>query len=153
MKRLCKLPLSRVTRGSLAVMMGVDLLLMLLLPWLVRTFTDQQPGDKLYGDYLIILYISGIMAELAMWQCRGVLRNVLSGDPFGKDTARRLCIIGGECLTLAGLYLLFILVLRVFKFFMALLAVVFGFIGLMLFIFADLFRQAGRYKAENDRTI
>lgn len=145
--------LSCITEQALWVMMGVDVLLMLALPWLTRTVTDQQPGDKLYGDYLIILYTAGVMALLVMWQCRRILANVRQGDPFGKDTVRRMCVVGVECLVLAGLLLLFIVFLRVVKFFLALLIVVFAFIGLMLFVFADLFRQARKYKAENDRTI
>lgn len=134
-------------------MMGVDLLLMVSLPWLTRVVTDQQPGDKLYGDYLIILYTVGVMALLVMWQCRGILADIHAGDPFGKDAVRRMCTVGGMCLVLAALLLFYVVLLRVIKFFLVLLVVVFGFIGLMVFIFAQLFRQARRYKAENDRTI
>lgn len=145
--------LSRVVGLLLGIMMVVDVLLMLMLPQLVQWATTQRPGDKLYGDYLIILYSAGVMAELVMWQCGRILHNVNAGQPFCKDTVRRLRVVGGECLFLAALLLFYILFLRVVKFFMALLLVVFGFIGLMLFVFATLFRQAGEYKNEHDHTV
>lgn len=75
------------------------------------------------------------------------------GKPFSNEVVRRLRTIGMWCLALAAPYLFFALILGLAKFFMALLMVVFAFIGVVLFIFAELFRQAAAYKAENDMTI
>lgn len=148
-----KLTLSRVMEKSVYVLMAADLLMMILLPWLTETITAQGPGKEFYSDYLIIMYTSGVMAELVLWQCRGLLKRINAGEPFGNEVSHRLRVIGVLCLTLATLYLLFVLVLGFAKFFMALMTVVFAFIGLVLFVFAELFRQAAAYKAENDMTI
>ncbi len=145
--------LGRIMERTIWVLMAVDIVLMVALPWLVSTITNQMPGDKLYYDYLIIMYTSGVFAEFVLWQCRGVMRNVNTGKAFTRGTVHRLQIVGGLSLALATLYLLFILCLGVFKFFMALLLIVFAFIGLILFIFAQLFREATVYKEENDMTI
>lgn len=145
--------LSRIMEISVYVLMALDLVLMILLPWLTDTVTTQRPGKEFYRDYLIILYTSAIIAEFVLWQCRGIMHNVNIGRPFGKDMVRRLRTVGTLCLVLAALYLLFVFVLGFIKFFMALIMVVFAFIGLVLFVFAELFRQAGAYKEENDMTI
>lgn len=145
--------LSRVMERMIWVLMAVDAVLMVALPWLVSTITIQTPGEKMYRDYLIIMYTSGVFAELVLWQCRGIMHNVNIGKAFSHGTVHRLQIIGALALALAVIYLLFVLCLGVFKFFMALLLVVFAFIGLILFIFAQLFREATVYKEENDMTI
>ncbi|MBO5928746.1 MAG: DUF2975 domain-containing protein [Clostridia bacterium] len=151
MNRFSKL--SRMTERMVWVLMAIDIMLMVALPWLVTTITVQEPGGKMYGDYLIIMYTSGVFAELVLWQCRGIMNNVNNGKAFSHNTVHRLQIIGGIVLILAALYFLFIIFLGVFKFFMALLLVVFAFIGLILFIFSQLFREATAYKEENDMTI
>ena len=46
-----------------------------------------------------------------------------------------------------------VLFFTVFKFLMSFLALLFAFIGLTLFVFAELFAQATAYKEENDMTI
>ncbi len=148
-----KLTLSRVMEKSVYVLMAADLLMMLLLPWLTEAITAQGPGKEFYSDYLIIMYTSGVMAEFVLWQCRGVLKSINAGRPFGNEVSHRLRTIGVLCLTLAALYLVFVLALGFAKFFMALIMVIFAFIGLVLFVFAELFRQAAAYKAENDMTI
>lgn len=59
--------------------------------------------------------------------------------------------IGTECLVLAVAY--FVGMFFVTKFFMVLIFVAFSVIGLILFVFAELFRQAIIYKEENEMTI
>lgn len=148
-----KLTLSRAMEWAVYVLMAVDLILMILLPWLTATITARGPGKELYADYLVILYTSGIVAEFVLWHCRGLMHQINIGKPFSNEVVRRLRTIGMWCLALAALYLFFALILGLAKFFMALLMVVFAFIGVVLFIFAELFRQAAAYKAENDMTI
>lgn len=145
--------LSRFMEVATWFLMVVDVLLMVGLPWITEFLTSQVPGSTLYTHYLIFLYVTGVFAEPVLWQCRGIIRNVNIGQPFCKDTVRRLRRLGTVCLVLAALWLLFVIFLEVFKFLMAFLMIMFAFIGLILFVFAELFAQAIAYKEENDMTI
>ena len=126
---------------------------MISLPWSITGVTDRKPGMEgfYYEKYFVVLMFSGLMAELILWQARGIMHNVNVGRPFCRDTVRRLRTIGTECLVLAVAY--FVGMFFVTKFFMVLIFVAFSVIGLILFVFAELFRQAIIYKEENEMTI
>ena len=128
MKTLSKNGLSGVIEICLLLMMLLDLVLMITLPWTVTWTTKSHPGEEgmWYEKYLIVLLISGFVAEFILWQARGIMHNVNRNRPFCRDTVRRLRLL---------------------------VCVVFGLIGLILFVFAELFRQATKYKEENDMTI
>lgn len=104
-----------------------------------------------FEKYLVVLAVSGVLAELILWQSRGIMRNVNRGCAFSADTVRRLRVTGTECLVLAAFY--FAAVFVVTKFFMVVVFAAFAVLGLSLFVFAELFHQAVAYKKENDQTI
>ncbi len=145
--------LSRVMEIAAWVLMISDLGLMIGLPWITETLTSQSRGSGLYNQYLVFLYVTGLVAELILWQCRGIMRNVTQKTPFCVDTVKRFRKIGWIAVTLAVVWLILVLCFDVFKFLMAFLALLFAFIGLVLFVFAALFAQATAYKEENDMTI
>lgn len=145
--------LSCVMEIAAWVLMVADLGLMIGLPWITETLTSQQRGSGLYNQYLVFLYVTGVVAELILWQCRGIMRNVTQKTPFCADTVKRLRKIGWIAVVLAVVWLALVLCFDVFKFLMAFLALLFAFIGLVLFVFAALFAQATVYKEENDMTI
>ena len=153
MKTLSKKGLSGVIEIGLLLMMLLDLGLMISLPWSVTWTTKSYPGEEglWYEKYLVVLLISGFVAEFILWQARGIMHNVNQNRPFCRDTVRRLRLLGILCLILASFY--FVSILWVARFFMALVCMVFGLLGLILFVFAELFRQATRFKEENDMTI
>lgn len=153
MKLVGKRGLSGLIEAALIALMLVALGLMISLPWSIGSVTKEVPGAPgyWYEKYFVVLLFSGIMAELILWQGRGVMHNVNTGRSFSKDTVRRLRLIGLECLLLALFY--FIAVFVVTKFFMVIVFVAFSLIGLILFVFAELFRQATAYKEENEMTI
>ena len=153
MKIIGKKSLSSVIEIALDVLMLVALVLTVSLPWSVEIVTEKVPGapGMWYEKYLVVLAFSGVLAELILWQARGIMHNVNSGHSFSYDTVRRLRTIGVECLVLALFY--FIAVFVVTKFFMVVVFVAFSVVGLILFVFAELFRQATKYKEENDMTI
>lgn len=145
--------LSKVMEIAAWALMAIDLVLLVLLPWLTTWLTSQPRGEGLYGQYLVFLYVTGIFAELILWQCRGILHNVNHHEPFCMDTVKRLRRVGAISLLLAVAWLVMVLFFTVFKFLMSFLALLFAFIGLTLFVFAELFAQATAYKEENDMTI
>lgn len=145
--------LGRVMEVAAWFLMLADLGLMIGLPWITETLTSQPRGGNLYMQYLVFLYVTGLVAELILWQCRGIMRNVTQKAPFCADTVKRLRKIGWIAVTLAVVWIVLVLCFDVFKFLMAFLALLFAFIGLVLFVFAELFKQATAYKEENDMTI
>ena len=153
MKTIGKQGLCGYVEFALAVLMLVAAGLMISLPWTIPAATGQKPGmpEMWFEKYLVVLLVSGVLAELILWQARGILRNINRGRPFGRDMCRRFRIIGIECLSLALFY--FVAVFVVTRFFMVAVFVTFSVVGLLSFVFAELFRQAGEYKKENDMTI
>ena len=151
MKLIGKKGLSGLIEIALIALMGVAVVLMALLPVLIPLVTDRVAGDSWYTKYLVVLLVAGVMTELILWQARGIMKNVNRGRVFSDDTVRRLRIIAVECLVLAAFA--FVGLFVVTKFFMALVMVAFAIIGAILFVFAELFRQAIEYKTENDMTI
>lgn len=98
-----------------------------------------------------MLLVSGVLSECILWQARGLMHNVNTGKAFSRNTVRRLRTIGWFCLALALFY--FVAVFIVTRFFMVVVFVAFSVVGTILFVFAELFLQAVRYKEENDMTI
>ena len=145
--------LSQVMEWVAWGLMAFDLVLLILLPWLTTWLTSQVPGEGLYEQYLVFLYVTGVFAELILWQCRGILHNVNHHEPFCMDTVKRLRKVGVIALVLAAAWMVMVILFTVFKFLMTFLALLFAFIGLTLFVFAELFAQATAYKEENDMTI
>jgi len=153
MKLIGKDGLSRFLEIGLGVLMVVVVALLLTLPWSITWITERTPNDPqgMYVRYLVILAYSGVMAELILWQCRGMIRNVNHGRVFTADTVRRLRVAAVEVLVLAVFYGATMFWMS--KFFMAFLFVVFILGGCLLLVLAEIFRQANRYKEENDMTI
>ena len=134
-------------------LMALDLGLMIASPWLTVAFTSQPRGGELYNQYLVFLYVMGVVAELILWQCRGIMRNVTQKAPFCTDTVKRLRKIGWIAVVSAVVWFALVFRFDVFRFLIGFLALLFAFVGLVLFVFAELFAQAAAYKEENDMTI
>ncbi len=153
MKLVGKQGLSGLVEIALVALMVVALGLTISLPWSVEAVTHNTPGAAgyWYEKYLAVLLVSGVLSECILWQARGLMHNVNTGDAFSRDTVRRLRVIGWFCLALALFY--FVAVFVVTRFFMVVVFVAFSVVGTILFVFAELFLQAVRYKEENDMTI
>lgn len=151
MKLIGKGGLSRLIEGGLIALMVFSLGVLLTLPWSITWITERPHSDPLYIKYLVILVYSGLFLQLILWQARGIMHNVNHNRVFSDDTVRRLRILAVECLVLAGLY--FVTMFWFLKFFMAALFICSVMVGCILLVFAELFRQANRYKEENDMTI
>ncbi len=145
--------LGRILEWLLVGLMLLAVALIVTLPWSIPDVTMRFPGepDRLYEKYFTVLSVSGIMAELILWQARRVMHNINKGKAFSKDTVKRLYVIGWEILVLAAFY--FVMTFFLHKFFMIAVFVAFTIIGLLLFVLGQLFSEAFAYKAENDMTI
>lgn len=145
--------LSRFVEGLLIFLLCLAPVLMITLPWTIPLITGRHAGEPLflYEKYLVILFLSGLLAELLLWQARGMMHNINRGRAFCKDTVRRLHVMGWESLVMGGAY--GVATFFVTKFFMVVVLVTFATVGMILLVFAELFRQAVAYKEENDMTI
>ncbi len=143
--------LSRLIAIALIVLMSAIGVLLITLPWSITWITERPHHDPYYWRYLIILSVSGVMAEFIFWQAYGIMRNVNRNRVFSADTVRRMRVMAIEVVVLAVFYLSTMFWMS--KFFMALLFVVFVLAGGSLLVFAELFRQAIKYKEENDKTV
>ncbi|MBE6778067.1 MAG: DUF2975 domain-containing protein [Ruminococcaceae bacterium] len=148
-----KRSLSRVLEIGTIVLLFIIPMLVIALPWLITLATGRTPEDPqgYYYRYLITLTYSGVLTELILWQARGIMHNVNTGKVFSANTVRRMRIMAAECYVLALAYLATMVWMH--KFFMAVLFVCFVMFGCTLLVFSELFRQANRYKEENDMTI
>lgn len=153
MKLLGHKSLSRILEFVLIAAMLIAAVLMATLHWTIPDVTQRLPGEAehLFEKYYAVLFVSGAIAELILWQGLQLMRNINGGKAFSQNTVCRLCTIGWEALALALFY--FIMVFFVHKFFMVAVFVAFTVVGLVLFVIAQLFQDAVNYKTENDMTI
>lgn len=138
---------------ALSGLMIIALALTITLPWSIPAVTQHYPGEEglWFEKYMVVLIVSGIMSILILWQARGILHIINKGNPFVIKMVHRLRVIGIECLVLAAFY--FVSVFFVTRFFMVVVFVTFSVVGMILFVFAQIFRQAILYKEENDMTV
>ena len=138
---------------AMVFLMLLAAVLTVTLPWSIPDVTQRVPGEpeRLYEKYFAVLAVSGFIAELMLWQGLHIMRNINRAKAFSADTVRRLGVVGWEALVLAAFY--FVMVFFVHKFFMVAVFVAFTIIGLLLFVMAQLFAEAVRYKTENDMTV
>lgn len=139
---------------ALLILFFIGILAVLTLPFWVRWYIGFNYGtfsQPLYLKMLIILYISGILAVISVWECRGILHNVNQGCPFIMDNAKRLRRIAWCFFPIAVIY--FISIFLIPSPFVLLVGAAFAFGCAILFLLSELFRQAVQYKEENDLTI
>ena len=153
MKIFRKTKLSAVIEYTLSLLMIVALILTVTLPWSIPAVTNHLPGESgfWFEKYMVVLLFSGIMSMLILWQARGIMHIINEGNPFVMKMVRRLRIIGIECLILSAFY--FLSIFFVTRFFMVVVFITFLVVGMILFVFSQIFRQAIAYKEENDMTI
>ncbi len=155
MKLVGKRSLSGVMEIAMWGLMVLNAAVLVALPWIIQTFMMpfNNTPEFWFPRYLITLGVSGVMSLLMLWQIRKLLHNVNVGTIFSKPSVRLFKWLGAELLILAVFYIGMMAFGGMFKFSMGLLVLAFVLSGLMLFIFAEIVKQATAYKQENDMTI
>lgn len=124
------------------------------LPWTLNyylLFKQKYVESKLYYTMMVLLICSGICAFFILSQAKVVLRNINKKDPFTFETANRIKYISYLCLPVAFAYIAAIFFIP--SALTILVGLTFLFLSACIFIIAQLFYQAVRYKQENDLTI
>lgn len=139
---------------ALLILFFIGILAVFTLPVWVKWYIGFRYGafsQPLYIKMLVILYISGILAVVSVWESRAILHNVNLGKPFIMDNAKRLRRIAWCFLPIALTY--FVSIFLIPSPFVLLVGAAFAFGCAVLFLLSELFRQAVQYKEENDLTV
>ncbi len=154
MKLIGKKGLTGILEGVLWVLFGIVPVALAFLPWIVDNLMMPFNSNPEFWRprYIVVLAVSGVVAMLMLWQARHVLHNINNSTVFSLDTVRRMKIVSIEAFALSAFYFT-MLFLGMMKFSIGLVGLVFALGGLIVLVFAELFREATAYKQENDMTI
>jgi hypothetical protein len=111
----------------------------------------QSELTKYYGFMLVILIGSGVSGLLILWELRRMMRTVLNKNCFVRENVASLKRMGIISVIVALLYVTKIFVVPSPATFVIILT--FFIAGLFSEVLACVFREAVRYKEENDLTI
>lgn len=146
--------LGRALEMLCAVCMAAGAAVVATLPWSLRWYLTHYHAslpEGVYPSMLTLLAISGVCAFIILGYGRRILHDISLGDPFTPRTARRFKAIAAWCLPIAGAYLGGVFFLP--SAFVVMVGLAFAFLAVLLFLLAELFAQAARFKQENDLTI
>lgn len=146
--------LGRALEMLCVVCMAAGAVVVATLPWSLRWYLARYHASlsgRVYTSMLTLLAISGVSAFIILGYGRGILHDISLGDPFTLRTARRFRAVAAWCLPIAGAYLGGVFFLP--SAFVVMVGLAFAFLAVLLFLLAELFAQAARYKQENDLTI
>lgn len=133
------------------ILMVCDVIVVASMPWWLEAYLRSRTKSPFYGRYFLLLLLSGLLAEVLMWQARRLIHNVNTSRPFIMENSRILRKIGICCVLFSAEYI--IAIPFILSFFTALIGVAFAMVALLCFVFAELFRQAVIFKEENELTI
>jgi len=119
-----------------------------LLDWYINYFAVNHVN---YYPMLIILYLSGIVALFVIFKFIKLFETLKNNTPFIMENVKHLKAISACCLFIAVIYLIGIFVFK--SVFVAVIFIMFIFVYLAFLIVSELFKQAVKYKEENDLTI
>lgn len=119
------------------------------LKWYLE-FSESYSSGYFYKS-LVILYLSGILALIVLFQSIKLLKNVDKESPFISENLKILNIIGICSLLIAVIYVFAIFVIK--SVFTIILFMTFTILGFMSIILSGIFKKAIEYKEENDLTI
>ncbi len=137
---------------TLAMVIGAAIII--FLPAVV--YFSLELYERNYSDYffisrLCLLYPSGILGFMILFEAREMLKRINNDNPFVYENARRIKHIAvysaGLCV-LHGAGAIFI-----HSFFIPIFFIVFGLTALLVAVLGELFYKAVKYKEENDYTI
>ena len=144
--------LTRFTKLMLDVMFYAGIVVTLTLPVSVKIYGQINSYFAQYYVHMIIMFgISGILAELILYELRRIFRTVLENDCFVRANVKSLNRMGTYSLLIA-----LVTVGRLFLYLtpaVMIIILVFVIAGLFSKVLSQVFDRAVAYKIENDLTI
>ncbi len=114
-------------------------------------FTYSYATEGAYYFLLALLYITGVLALLIVYELRKIFKTLNRKNPFKMDNVKSLNRMGIASFLIAVCYIFKIFFLN--SFFTIIIVMIFIIAGLFCIILAEIFRQATLVKEENDFTI
>lgn len=155
MKEPTKKLLSVFTKYLMILLMLGDVAVMAAMPFMLRKMLvllmEPSTADDLLPFYYVLLYITGLLILLILNNLRCLFNAMICGQPFVRETEKRMLHMGVESFLIAG-----VLIAKIFvqiSFMTITSAAVFVIAGLFCFVLSDLFRRAVDFKEENDLTV
>lgn len=143
--------ISKFVKIALKILFCFGIVVILFLPIVVKEYTKILGIEQNYIWVLIIMYISGIPAEILIYQFIKLFESLQKEKPFVRENVKHLKISSVVSLIIAIEYLLAITIFK--SIFTIIICGVFLIAWLGLYILAELFQEAIQYKEENDLTI
>ncbi len=137
---------------TLAMIVGAAVIIFLpLVVYLSLKFYERSFNSYFFISRLFLLYPSGFLGFLILYNAREILKKVNSANPFVYENARRIKYIASFS---AGLCIIHAVgAIFIHSFFIPILFIVFGLTALFVAVLGELFNKAVKYKEENDFTI
>ena len=145
--------LIKMTKWGLDFMFVSGIIVIVTVPFTLRLagLYYQSELTKYYGFMLVILIGSGVCGLLILWELRKMMRTVLNKNCFVRENVDSLKRMGIISVIVALMYGTKIFVVPSPATFVIILT--FFIAGLFSEVLACVFREAVRYKEENDLTI
>ena len=145
--------LTKITNWILDLMFVAGIVVLLTLPFTLKLAGQYLQSElaKHYWYMLAILAISGLCGMWIVWELRRMMRTVLMQDCFVEENVTSLKRMGMISFIISVIYVTKIFVVPSPPTFIVILT--FFIAGLFSEVLACVFREAVRYKEENDLTI
>lgn len=139
----------------MVVLMGVALISLALLPWIVARYMDYAYAltgtESIRRFFLAILYISGLLALLVLYELRSIFRTCVNETPFISRNVLSLKRIAFASLIIGGLFAIKVFFIMTFLTFVVIF--VFALAAAFCLVLAEVFQEAVNHKNEIDLTI
>lgn len=150
-----KIWLPKALSYFMIMLMATAVISLVILPWLVSDYVAYvyfYTGSSLVKTYfLLVLYISGLLSLLVLYELRMIFKSCVKEDPFIMRNVISLKRIGLIALLIG---LIFVTKAILFLTYLTLIVIfVFALAALFCYVLADVFEEAVKHKAEIDLTI
>jgi len=149
---LDKMGLSGIVKLFLDVVFLGGIIIILSLPislkWAFKTYIFH--GEN-FTFALVLLYITGIMCLIILYEMKRIFKALNQRNPFIMDNVKSLKVISIMCYAISACYV--VKTIFYISFLTIIIAMVFIIAGLFCTILSEVFRQAVIVKEENDLTI
>lgn len=144
--------LSSFVQVMLEVVFILGIGVILTLPWDLTWYLNNfEVRQDVYYPMLVILYVSGVLALIVVYKFTRLFKALSDNKPFVFENAKLLKQISICCFLISIIYIAGIFIFQsVFPVIIFMIFTV-GWIG--MYILSELFKQAVKYKEENDLTI
>lgn len=153
MKILDEKGLTGIVKHFLELVMLGGAVIIAFLPVLLQRYLGMLylGTDEEYWFLLPLLYVTGFLAMIILYNLRRILKTLGRKNPFMADNVKSLRHIAISSFAIAVFYVVKILFFN--SFLTIIMAMAFVIAGLFTLILAEVFHQAVQVKEENDLTI